>query len=118
MGLALPLSAWAAEGDAVGRLYENYVASAAAAKRCEGVEPARDVAFLANMRVITAQAVRRTRDDTHVSDDEARAALDRHAKALEATVSSYIDDRGCADEKVAHLLQMYRFHSSARPFER
>lgn len=116
--MAVPWPACGAEPDAVGRLYENYVASAAAARTCQGVDPDHDAGFVANMQVVRSQALQHARQGSGMSDDTVRAMVERAGKGIDAGVVRFIADKGCANESVAHLLQMYRFHATSRPFER
>lgn len=101
-----------ADGVDITKIYENYLASAVAAKRCGGTDPGQNTGFLKNLMIVTISATQKVQQRTGLPDEQVRAMFERNSKLIEQGTGRYIDDKGCADPQVAVLLKMYQVHSN------
>lgn len=97
-------------------IYRNFVASRAAASKCNALDEASEQAFISNLSVVSAQA---TQALEARNPSMPKADVVRQMKAMneEARDEAYamIAKRGCSSPEVQRLVQLYKTHAEVKP---
>ncbi len=95
------------------QIWQNFVASRAAAEACGGVEKDTDTHFLANLsdvRIRALQALQERNPDA--PKDELPGRMTVSENAVHAKVDEEIKKNGCSSDRIEQLLKMYKMHST------
>jgi len=95
------------------QIWQNFLASQAAAKDCDAIDPATETRFLSNLSAVSIRAAQALKERNPNLSPE---TLSAQVKSTPSIVSGHVDveiqSHGCSSPKILTLLKVYRMHAA------
>lgn len=112
----LSSSAFAFEGPGILKIYDQFVVSSAAARKCAQPDKETLTAFLANFQMVSIYAIQRLQNQfPNRTKEQIATAMKQKSQAITKKVDSIVAEKGCSDPGVQLVVKRFFVQAKWKP---
>ena len=97
------------------QIWQNFIASSAAAEKCEPADKETQIKFLTNLQDVTIRTAQALQErNPGVSQNELVTQMKSVGEAVRGKVYDDINVNGCTSPKIQQMLRLYKMHAEMR----